>query len=315
MSCGTGELEDGADAGLDCLPARPERLVVGVDGSPGADRALRWAAAEARLWGAELTVVHCYPLLPDAGPWLEEDERLAWRTVRDVTQRARHNLADVRWSTAVRWAPSGSWAHKLAAAAADADLLIVGSRGLGGFLQLLLGSVSHHVSIHAPTSVVVAKGSNALDVPLGAVVVGVDGSPASLQTLRWGAREARRRGTALRAVHAYAVPAAHVSSPRGHSHEMAARTRDSTRTAARELLAAAIDRAALPPDVDVLPEVLAGSPAGVLVGLTRSDELLVCGPRGLGTIGQVALGSVTDQCLRHARAPVVVLRASGAPGR
>lgn len=140
------------------------------------------------------------------------------------------------------------------------------------------------------------------------MVVGVDGSPPSLEALRWGAREAMRRGTTLRAVHAYAVRAAHVDVARGHSYETATRTRNRADDAAGRLLATAIDRADLPATVVVTPEVAPGSPAGVLVSLTRPDDLLVCGPRGLGPVGQMALGSVTDQCLRHARAPVVVLR-------
>lgn len=285
-----------------------EHLVVGVDGSAGADRALRWAAAEARLWNARLSIAHCYPTDPDDRVWGAQQEHAGRALLDEVTARAASVLDGVRWDTALEWAPSGSAAYKLVDLADDADLLVVGSRGLGGFLQLLLGSVSHQVSTHARGSVVVVRDGAAQAHTDGGVVVGVDGSQPSLTALRWAAREAARRGVGLTAAIAYATPAAYVAAARGlNTHDL-----DQYRAQAREVavdrLAAAVANASLPSDVHVEQVVAAGSPAGVLVRLAHANQLLVTGPRGRGAVTQAVLGSVSDQCLRHSASPVAVVR-------
>lgn len=285
-----------------------EHLVVGVDGSAGADRAVRWAAAEARLWNAHLLIAHCYPIDPDDRVWAAQQEHVGRALLDDVTARAADVLDGVHWDIALEWAPSGSAAYKLVALADDADLLVVGSRGLGGFLQLLLGSVSHQVSTHARGSVVVVRDGATQAHADGGVVVGVDGSQPSLAALRWAAHEATRRGAKLTAINAYAAPAAYVAAARGlDDHELDER-RAQARAVAVDRLAAAVARANLASDVHVEQVVAAGSPAGVLVRLARANQLLVTGPRGRGAVAQVVLGSVSDQCLRHSASPVAVIR-------
>ena len=145
------------------------KVVVGVDGSPAAVRALEWAVAEAGLRNASLHVVHAWmvPLIdaiPDAwaigaptiGPTDEEvGEHLAAvarKVIDGALDQARAlepELAIVGELTEMRAAPA------LLAAAADAELLVVGSRGRGGFKGLLLGSVSAQCVHHAPCPVVV----------------------------------------------------------------------------------------------------------------------------------------------------------------
>jgi nucleotide-binding universal stress UspA family protein len=133
------------------------RIVVGVDASEHATRAVRWAVEEARLRGAELEVVHAvhqpdiaampavlpmptHEQLVDAGNQLV-DELLA-----DVDTEGVAVSRDVR---------SGGAAGVLCARAEDADLVVVGARGLGGFRGLLLGSVTQQVVAHSPKPVVV----------------------------------------------------------------------------------------------------------------------------------------------------------------
>lgn len=286
---------------------------MGVDGSIGADRALAWTIRQARLWNARLTIVHCYPLLPIGGPWMAEEEESALRAVEALVARHTAELESVQWDTQVRWAPSGSWAHRLVDAAEDADLLVVGSRGLGGFLELLLGSVSHHVSIHAPSSVaVVHEGTDATRDP-SAVVVGIDGSPPSLRALAWAAREAHRLGLPVEAVHAYAVPTTAANAALGRGTVEAEEIRSRAHSAAEELLKAAVAQADVPETVEVRQRVAAGSPAGVLIDAAGSEALLVCGQRGHGRLGQLVIGSVSDQCLRHATGAVVVVRPTRIP--
>jgi nucleotide-binding universal stress UspA family protein len=140
------------------------RIVVGVDGSKGADAALRWALAEATLRGADVEAVLAweYPYLDRLG-----------RAVRDELQaQAEAHLAELVGpvTASLDGAPAlhpravrGSPADALLAAGAHADLLVVGRRGRGGFTELLLGSVSSHCVHHAGCPVVIVPESGAAD--------------------------------------------------------------------------------------------------------------------------------------------------------
>lgn len=146
-----------------------KRVVVGVDGSACSAHALRWAAEEARARGADLIVVTACTLPPvpaGAGygslPWVGQE---AWRHEEEVRSRAEDMVRDTIRRTlggrpgvtiAIEAVP-GAPAPVLVESSKDADLLVVGSRGLGGFVGMLLGSVSHHVIQHACCPVVVVR--------------------------------------------------------------------------------------------------------------------------------------------------------------
>lgn len=140
-------------------------IVVGVDGSPSSVRALNWAADEAALRGAGLLLVHAcagpapYPVRSASGLELtmlvakqlrEEGEQVLDAAVRVV--RARSSEVPVH-----RLLLEGSAATALLERARRADLLVVGSRGRGGFAGLLLGSVSQQCIQHAACPVVVVR--------------------------------------------------------------------------------------------------------------------------------------------------------------
>jgi nucleotide-binding universal stress UspA family protein len=149
-------------------------IVVGVDGSPGSDAALRWALAEARLRGVPLRAVNAYevPQLPISGPLVgapgvfasgatEDDvERLrsasvseAERILEDALARMGREATDgIEIESA---AVEGPAAQALIDSARGADLLVLGSRGHGGFVGLLLGSVSQKAVQHPPCPVVI----------------------------------------------------------------------------------------------------------------------------------------------------------------
>ncbi len=143
-----------------------EQIVVGVDGSSHSDAALRWALREARAHGAALRVVTAWHY-----PYTTDISGMAPMTVAgmNVAEDAR-KLQDKALEDALLLEPfpggaieierivaQGSAAHVLLDAAEDADLLVVGSRGRGGFTGLLLGSVSHQVASHATCPVVVVR--------------------------------------------------------------------------------------------------------------------------------------------------------------
>jgi nucleotide-binding universal stress UspA family protein len=134
------------------------RIVVGVDGSDHAERALRWARDEASLRGADLVVAHvAAPPLPTAtalappGPTTEELVALGRELVVDEA------LADVDTGAVAveRVVRPGHVTEELCELARDAGLLVVGARGLGGFRGLLLGSTTQQLVAHAPCPVVV----------------------------------------------------------------------------------------------------------------------------------------------------------------
>ena len=136
------------------------KIVVGVDGSPGSIAALRWAHAEAALRGAALEAVAVwqYPMMttmPAFGA-MPDVTNLSKQTEEHLLEILRDNHIESTTEVAVSVSiAEGTPASALTNAAGDADLLVVGSRGHGGFAGLLLGSVSHQCTMHAPCPVVV----------------------------------------------------------------------------------------------------------------------------------------------------------------
>jgi nucleotide-binding universal stress UspA family protein len=150
-------------------------IVVGVDGSRGSDAALRWAVAEAQLRGSTVRVLHAYhpPQRALTGAGLGAAGGMALPAVstedgdklrRAVETEARNLIeealrrADVDSIEGVeieRVAVAGSPAQTVIESARGAELLVLGSRGRGGFLGLLLGSVSQQCAQHPPCPVVI----------------------------------------------------------------------------------------------------------------------------------------------------------------
>jgi nucleotide-binding universal stress UspA family protein len=154
-------------------PSKRGVVAVGVDGSAGAREALRWAAAEARLRRTRLRVVHAstsglfgaggagygYPYI---GGSIETLPRAGFSDVHRAAEQLLERLiadlgADVDGLEIERRVVEGEPADVLVGAVAERDLLVVGSRGHGGFAGLLLGSVSQRCAHHAPCPVVIVR--------------------------------------------------------------------------------------------------------------------------------------------------------------
>lgn len=144
-------------------------IVVGVDGSDHSQRALEWAAREAvahglplsvltvhqapvRAWGTTTPMVQM-PDVPGAGEELQAQAQQ--QATRDIADKALSSLGEDRPPKTDVQVVTGLPADELIRASADADLLVVGTRGSGGFARLLLGSVSTQVVHHAHCPVVV----------------------------------------------------------------------------------------------------------------------------------------------------------------
>jgi len=162
LQAGTARLDDD-DGGLMNAPAgSPPTIVVGVDGSEPSKRALRWAADQAKLTGAELKVVTTWEYPPTLG-WAppypsdfdpNEDARRALQDTVDTVLGTDHGVVLHLVVT------EGHPAFVLTEAAKGATLLVVGSRGHGAFAGMLLGSVSEYCASHAPCPVVVVRSSD-----------------------------------------------------------------------------------------------------------------------------------------------------------
>jgi nucleotide-binding universal stress UspA family protein len=146
------------DDGQDRAGAR--EIVVGVDGSPSSRCALQWAARQARLTGARVRAIIAWSIPVSYGPvpipqvWVDW-EHIARTTLQEAVRQALD--ADAAASVVTEVIEGGA-ASVLLVAAKDAELLVVGSRGHGGFAGLLLGSTAQNVTTHARCPVLVVHG-------------------------------------------------------------------------------------------------------------------------------------------------------------
>jgi len=193
----------------------------------------------------------------------------------------------------------------LLGAAEDADLLVVGSRGRGGFRGLLLGSVSAACIQHAPCPVLVHRGDETSGGTggTGAIVVGVDGSPESGRALRFAVSLARDLRRDVRTITTWQWPDALNRDEPPFDHWSPERDARATASSALDAAEDLVDD-----DVRVTSELVEGSPAAVLLDASRDAALLVLGSRGLGGFRGLLVGSVGHECAQHAACPVVVHR-------
>jgi nucleotide-binding universal stress UspA family protein len=287
------------------------RILVGVDGSDGARHALVWARDEAALHGGALQVVHAWTsptptseIAAMAGPM--DDER--YEEGADATLAAALAGLDDATGAAVPLESGTARGYPTAVLldrAPDVDLVVVGSRGRGGFRGLLLGSVSQQCVHHSPRPVAVV--SQTAPLPgTDDVVVGVDGSEGSWAALRWAVDEAALRGARLAVVHAwstpFAVPPGGVGVAPLHERDFLAQSEKLLHEMVDGTLARAATR---PPEVELLPVDATAAPA--LLDRSKGAGLLVVGGRGRGGFAGLLLGSVSQQCLHHATCAVVVI--------
>ncbi len=132
------------------------KIVVGVDGSPSSNTALEWAAQEAEIRGSTLELIHAwnYPNLGYEGyvAVLEDFEKDAAALLDEVVASARKNYPSLKLVSSLIQGPT---AQTIMDRAKEADMVVVGSRGRGGFSGLLLGSVGQQLVHHCPAPVVI----------------------------------------------------------------------------------------------------------------------------------------------------------------
>lgn len=279
-------------------------IVVGYDSSTSAELALRWAVREAALREASLHVVQSWrePLLigpTGIGMWYDPGNLAVdlAETLRATIGQRCSDHPDVTVSTSV---VPDSPARALLDRSAEADLLVVGARGRGGFLGLQLGSVSGRVARRAEVPVVVVRGD---ETPFhGDVVIGVDGSACSRSALAWAAVEARRREVKLEVLLAWS----HLG-PQGADGPEPFRSGYGQDDAEAALASIVADVLGDDPDQDVVSRAVCDLPSSAVLDASRDAGLVVVGRHGTSRWAPYDLGSTSQAVLSHAEVPVAVI--------
>ena len=270
-------------------------IVVGMDGSAGATAALRWAAGLARRLGSDLVVTAATVV----GPTGAEAPDVLERRLEQEWCRAADEAGVTYRTLVVDGDPRRSLLE--AAATEGADLIVVGSNGLGWFPAMHLGSVAHHLAQHTDRPLAVVP-ADVADFDAGRVLVGVDGSAGSAAAVDWGGALIRALGGSAIALHDD-LPA----SPRLPTADPETR-----RLQAEEECAAWT--AGLGTDGIVERIVVSdGDPARAIAQTARDRgvPLIVLGTRGAGGFHGLRLGSVALKLLHHAAVPVVLVPPPG----
>lgn len=279
-------------------------VVVGFDGSAAARAAVHYGAREALRRGCGLRIVHAFgwPVIlpPFHAPYdqLVQGPRAAMLDL--LAQTAHEVRADHPSLSVTTRLIDGSPGGVLVDVSRDAQLLVVGHRGLGGFAGLLVGSVAAQVSGHARCPVVVVRGEYPPD---GApVVLGTDGSP--------GANRAAEVAFAQAQLRTVELILAHHQPARRSSAGAIATVDPGFWVTVGDPAAGALGVGARYPDVKYRTEVAPGeSVASALITFARrtSAGLLVVGSRGLGGFRGLVMGSTSRNLIEHAPCPVMVV--------
>ncbi|MFI7330233.1 universal stress protein [Micromonospora aurantiaca (nom. illeg.)] len=283
-----------------------EEILVGYDGSADAAVALNWALDEAGRSGRPVRLAYVFEWLtvtgwigPGVAPGVWPDEA-ARQQVDELVRKAAADAAAERPGLTVHGEVfDGPPALVLQERSADARMLVLGSRGHGGFGGLLAGSTAVSVAAHAHCPVVVVRDGQA--ATSGPVVVGSDGSESALRALGFAVERAAQRDVPLRVLRAWEPPGDRWVPPDFDPEQVAA----SERAAAEAELAPWRESF---PDVPVEIEAVPGSASALLVEASRSAQLVVVGSRGRGGLRGMLLGSVSQQLIQHSHCPVAVVR-------
>ncbi|MET9893229.1 universal stress protein [Streptomyces sp. NPDC006465] len=287
-------------------------IVVGLDGSPESLAAAEWAAREARLTDTRLRLVHAWlwhpsvygPLAGVSVPPQAEDPQRAWAE-RLPHETAAKLTADHPGLSVVAERVAEQPVTALLAAAEDAELLVLGSRGLSGIAGFLTGSVAQSVVARSRTPVVLVRAGARPEEASGRedVVLGLDLEHPDASVLGFAFRVAARRAASLRVVHGWSLPPYY-----GYS--------GATDTAVNaQLIAAAQERLTEVlspwrekfPGVEVREQAVIGGAAPHLVDASRNAALVVVGRRNRRTPVGTHIGPVTQAVLHHSTAPVAVI--------
>jgi nucleotide-binding universal stress UspA family protein len=283
-------------------------IVAGTDGSEESLRAVDWAAREAALRGAPLRIVAAAAAPPGMRSRAAAGE---YERVTDILLGERDQALAAAAERAAKTAHGvlidtdplhGPAAQAVTESGSGAQMLVLGSRGIGAFTALLLGSVSRYAASHASCPVVVVR--DEAPSPHGLIGVGVADLDTCGDALTFAFEEASLRKAALLVVHAWHTPQTDISragqafTPPGPQADAA--------DAARHLSGLLDEWRAKYPGVQVGQEVVHGHAGRALVGLSARADLVVVG-RHAKHPGLPGAGPVRHAVLNHAHGPVVTV--------
>jgi nucleotide-binding universal stress UspA family protein len=282
--------------------------VAASDGSEESLRAVDWAAREAVLRGAPLRIVSAPGLLPRMAASQGHSE---YETVSDVIRDESDYALTAATARAAKVAPdllidadhlSGGPAEAVTEAGSGALMLVVGSRGVGAFAALVLGSVSRYAATHASSPVVVVR--EEIGAAHRQVGVGIGGPEGNTAALTFAFEEAALRRASLVAIHAWHTPQSDIS--RAGISQTAPGRNALEAEATRQLDALLDEWREKYPDVPVSHDVVHGHPGRILSGLSARADLVVLGrhPAHHGP------GAVIHAVLNHAHGPIVTVPSS-----
>jgi nucleotide-binding universal stress UspA family protein len=283
-------------------------IVAATDGSEESLRAVDWAAREAVLRGAPLRIVSAAALLPRMAA---SQNQSRYQTVSDTIRTDSDVALTAAADRAAKVSPDllidtdhldGAPAEAVTEAGSGALMLVVGSRGVGGFTAMILGSVSRYAATHASSPVVVVR--EEIGAARRQVGVGIGDLKGNAAALAFAFEEAALRQASLVAVHAWHTPQADMSRA---GDQFTAEGRDFLQAEASRHLEALLDEwRAKYPDVPVSQDVVHGHPGRTLAGLSARTDLLVLGRHA----AHHGSGRVTHAVLNHAHGPVVTVPVS-----
>lgn len=284
-------------------------ILVGVDGSREALQAAEWAAARAKLNNAQLQIVCAYALPSYTAASMESgfaviDNDVIRASAQTVVDETLTHLAKLGYQAEGRVEP-GDPTAVLVQLSQQADLIVVGTRGTGGFADRLLGATSSALPAYSrcPVVVVPGRGADQQFTPVKKIVIGVDGSRRSRKSLRRAIEEAALWGAQLTAVDA--VPMA--SSAGVLAWLPATVDRESILRDVRDELKAICKAESAGSGVEIHAHALDGNPAALLTEFSTAVELVVVGTRGRGGFAGVLMGSTSQSVLAHSTCPVLVV--------
>jgi nucleotide-binding universal stress UspA family protein len=271
-------------------------VVVGYDGSPDSDEALRWAAEVARRRSEPLVaLIVVEPLeAPRSRGWPE-----SWW--EDIENRARATLDDAGAVDGTVERHVGALVPTLLAAAKEGSMLVLGSRGHSRVGEMLLGSTSQSAARHARGPVVVVRKPH--DSDAHRILVGSDDSEPSRRAIDFACDEATATGQEVVLVRAWKPLVVPIDKNGDVPPSMTNRLLQE-----EESLLASLDEARKRfPHLEIDGEFIAANPGQALVDFSRTSALLVVGSRGHTVVGETVLGSVSHQVLHRAGCPVAVV--------
>jgi nucleotide-binding universal stress UspA family protein len=274
------------------------RVIVGVDDTDNSVVALDAAAAEAALRRRPLHVIHADPFATAAstttGPLPDEPGR--WVTRAMERAAATHPGLTVTGEVA-----RGFPQPVLVEASRDAELVVIGDRGLGALARALVETVAGGLTVRAACPVLVTRG---LGDPAGAIAVGVDGSPYSEAAVGFAFAEADLRAHRLTLVHAWSLP-----GPRKPGAVLPIDLDATSVRAGAERMMAEVSAGWREkyPGVRARNLLVHGHPREALTEVGQAESLIVVGTRGRTVPEVPQLGSVSRHLLYHAPCPIVVV--------